>query len=60
MREIDGIPILDACGAALEFGEFMVDLKNMGIVRSENGLFIKPSKEELSTLLTSFKNSGGD
>ncbi len=55
VREIDGVPILDACGAVLKFGEFMVDLKNMGIIRSQNGLFIRPSKEELSTLLTAFK-----
>lgn len=54
VRDIDGIPILDACGAAIKFGEIMVDLKKMGIVRSKTGLYSKPSKEELSTLLTFF------
>jgi len=51
VREIDGVPILDGCGASVKFGELMVDLKNIGIVRSKRGLYTAPSKEELSTLL---------
>ena len=56
VREIDGVPILDVCGATVKFGEFMVDLKNIGIVRTKKGLYTTPSKEELATLLTFYRD----
>jgi Asp/Glu/hydantoin racemase len=50
LREIDGVPILDVCGAAIKIAELMVDLKKMGITRSRSGLFSVPSKEEHAQL----------
>ncbi|MFC1981665.1 aspartate/glutamate racemase family protein [Chloroflexota bacterium] len=51
VREIDGVPILDVCRVAVKFGEFRVELNNMGINSSKKGLYIAPSKEELATIL---------
>ena len=51
VREIDGVPILDMFATALKFGEFMADLRKVGIVRSKKGLYTAPSKEELGAYL---------
>ena len=50
VKEIDGVPVLDVCGAVIKVAELMVDLKKMGINRSKRGLFTPPSKEELAQL----------
>jgi hypothetical protein len=39
VREIDGVPILDCCTAAIKAAEQMVDLHELGIRRGANGLF---------------------
>ena len=50
VREIDGVPILDVCGAVIKIAEMMVDLKKVGITRSTSGLFAQPSNEERAQL----------
>jgi allantoin racemase len=47
VKDIDGVPILDVCGAVIKMAELMVDLKEMGIGRSQKGLFTTPSPEEM-------------
>ena len=48
MREIDSVPIVDGVAVVIKTAEMLVDLKNMGIMRSKKGLDISPvSKEEL-------------
>ena len=46
VRDIDGTPILDCCGAVVKTAELMVDLHRLGIRRSRKGLFTAPSAEE--------------
>jgi len=50
VREIDGVPLLDVCGTVVKVAELMVDLKKIGITRSQNGLFSVPSREERAQL----------
>jgi allantoin racemase len=45
VREIDGVPILDCCTAAVKSAELMVDLHRLGIRRSTKGLFAAPPPE---------------
>jgi allantoin racemase len=45
VRDIDGVPILDCCTAAVKTAELMVDLQRLGIRRSTKGLFETPSPE---------------
>ncbi|MFC1981074.1 hypothetical protein ACFLVN_02390 [Chloroflexota bacterium] len=37
-------------GAVIQVAELMIDLKKIGITRSESGLFAPPSKEERAQL----------
>ncbi|MFC2066249.1 aspartate/glutamate racemase family protein [Chloroflexota bacterium] len=50
VKEIDGVPILDVCGAVIKIAELVVDLKQMGINRSKQGLLAAPSPEEIAQL----------
>ena len=53
VREIDGVPILDCCTAAVKTAEMMVDLHRLGIRRSAKGLFEAPppaAKEKIRKL----------
>ena len=53
VKEIDGVPILDCCTAAIKTAELMVDLHRLGIRRSAKGLFEAPppgAKEEIRKL----------
>ena len=50
VKEIDGVPILDVCGAVIKIAELMVDLKEIGISRSKKGLFAAPSQEEIEQI----------
>lgn len=45
VRDIDGVPILDCCTAAIKTAEMMVDLHRLGIRRSAKGLFDAPEGE---------------
>ena len=48
IREVNGVPFVDGVAAVIKMAEMLVDLKNMGVVRSKQGLDISPvSKEEL-------------
>ena len=42
VRDIDGVPILDCCTAAVKTAEMLVDLHKLGIRRSGKGLFAEP------------------
>jgi Asp/Glu/hydantoin racemase len=53
IREVDGVPILDCCTAAVKTAEMMVDLHRLGIRRSAKGLFQAPAgdaREEIRKL----------
>ncbi|MFC1930012.1 aspartate/glutamate racemase family protein [Chloroflexota bacterium] len=50
IKEVDGAHILDNFGCLVKMAELMVDLKNMGIIRSKHGLYAAPSKEVLAAL----------
>jgi len=43
VTEIDGVPILDCCTAAVKTAEMLADLHRLGIRRSARGLFEAPS-----------------
>ena len=43
VRDVDGVPILDCCTAAIKTAELMVDLQALGVRRSEKGLFEVPA-----------------
>ncbi len=45
VREVDGVPVLDCCTAAIKTAEMMVDLHALGVRRSTKGLFEAPSGE---------------
>ena len=45
VREVDGVPILDCCTAAVKTAELMVDLHRLGVRRSTKGLFEAPPAE---------------
>ena len=47
IREIEGVPILDAVGTAVKMAELLVELKGIGVDRSNLGSYVKVSKEEL-------------
>ena len=48
IRDIDGVPIVDGVAVVIKTAEMLVDLKNMGIMRTKKGLDVSPvSKEEL-------------
>ena len=51
VREIDGVPILDACGTVVKFAEFLVTSREMGVIKSKKRTDIAPSSEELAILL---------
>lgn len=53
VRDIDGVPILDCCTAAIKSAELMADLHRLGIRRSTAGLFAAPppdAKEKIRKL----------
>jgi len=45
VRDIDGVPILDCCTAAVKTAEMLVDLDKLGVRRSTKGLFEAPQGE---------------
>ena len=45
VKEIDGVPILDCCTAAIKTAEMLVDLHRLGVRRSTKGLFEAPAGE---------------
>ena len=45
VREVDGVPILDCCTAAIKTAEMLVDLHKLGVRRSAKGLFAAPEGE---------------
>ena len=45
VRDVDGVPILDCCTAAVKTAEMLVDLHRLGIRRSAKGLFERPPPE---------------
>jgi allantoin racemase len=50
VRDIDGVPILDCCAAAVKTAELMADLAKLGIRRNAKGLFAPPPPEDLARL----------
>jgi allantoin racemase len=47
-REIEGVPVLDNVGVVVKMAELLVDMKEIGVVRSKKGFFAGLSKEELA------------
>lgn len=45
VRDVDGVPILDCCTAAVKTAEMMVDLHRLGVRRTTKGLFEAPPPE---------------
>jgi len=45
VKEVDGVPILDCCTAAIKAAEMLVDLQGLGVRRSAKGLFEAPAGE---------------
>jgi Asp/Glu/hydantoin racemase len=45
LREVDGVPILDCCTAAIKTAEMLADLQKLGVRRSAKGLFEAPAGE---------------
>ena len=45
VKEVDGVPILDCCTAAIKTAEMLVDLHALGVRRSAKGLFEAPQGE---------------
>ena len=45
VHEIDGVPVLDCCTAAIKTAEMLVDLHKLGVRRSAKGLFAAPDGE---------------
>ncbi len=43
--EVDGVPVLDCCTAAIKTAEMLVDLHALGVRRSTKGLFEAPTGE---------------
>ena len=50
LREVDGVPILDCCTAAIKTAELQVDLEQLGTRRSTKGLFESPTPEARTQL----------
>ncbi|MGD8810349.1 MAG: aspartate/glutamate racemase family protein [Gammaproteobacteria bacterium] len=53
VKEVDGVPILDCCTAAIKTAEMMVDLHKLGVRRSTKGLFEAPAgavRDKIRTL----------
>lgn len=50
VNEIDGVPVLDVCGAVIKVAELMVDLDKMGAKRSKRGLFALPKPNEIEQI----------
>jgi len=50
IRQIEGIPVLEGGGALIKMTEMMVDLKNIGIERSQLGLYTPIPKEDLASM----------
>ncbi len=50
VKEIDGVPILDCCTAAVKTAEMLVDLDRLGICRSGKGLFAEPAAADRAKL----------
>ena len=50
VKEVETSRILDIFGCGLKMTELMVDLKEMGMVRSKHGLFSRPPKELMAGL----------
>ncbi|MDO8567545.1 MAG: aspartate/glutamate racemase family protein [Dehalococcoidales bacterium] len=50
VKEIDGVPVLDVCGAVIKVAELLVDLEKMGARRSKRGLFAIPKPNEIEQI----------
>lgn len=50
LKSVEGVPVLDACGAMIKVAETMVDLQHLGIGRSRGGRHPAPSKQEMAQL----------
>ena len=48
VREINGVPVLNGPAVVIKMAEMLVDLKSIGIERSNRGMYTRPSKEELT------------
>ena len=48
IREIEGMPIIDATAVAIKMTEMMIDLQKLGLRRSNVNLSLHPSHEELA------------
>jgi len=55
VRDIDGVPILDCCTAAVKTAEMLVDLHRLGIRRSGKGLFAEPPLVDKAKLRKLYK-----
>ncbi len=56
IRDIDGVPILDCCTAAVKTAELLVDLRDLGIERSTKGLFETPPPDAKAKIRTLFED----
>jgi hypothetical protein len=45
VKDVDGVPVLDCCTAAIKSAEMLVDLHALGVRRSAKGLFAAPEGE---------------
>jgi Asp/Glu/hydantoin racemase len=45
VRDVDGVPVLDCCTAAIKTAEMLADLYALGVRRSTKGLFAAPEGE---------------
>lgn len=55
VRDIDGVPILDCCTAAIKTAEMLADLHGLGIERSAKGLFERPTGDAKAKLRDLFE-----
>ena len=50
VRELEGIPVLDAVGTSIKMAEMLVEMKAIGIDRSNLGSYTRVSKEDLTAI----------
>jgi len=55
IREVETIPILDVVGTALKVAELLVELKALGVERSNLGSYARVSSDELSALRKAYR-----
>jgi Asp/Glu/hydantoin racemase len=55
VKDVDGVPVLDCCTAAIKTAEMLVDLHALGVRRSAKGLFAAPEGEAKDKIRTLFE-----